>query len=182
MRGHAAIGHEGGRRTAARAVALEIRLPLHANMLVDLRRHAPAPILDSTSPSSDRCGTTHAGRHLAGRGRDIVVVESGGLDLTRDQKLADGPDLGDAYYPLVHSRLSFFGGTTNVWGGRCARLEAIDFAPRDWVPLSGSPFALDEIERWYAAAASDVELRSDAAGPPGGQRSCRALRHRPRAS
>ena len=81
--------------------------------------------------------------------------------------LAEGPNLGDAYYPLVHARLRFFGGTTNVWGGRCARLEAIDFAQRDWVPLSGWPIALDEIERWYAAAASDLELGPDAASPDG---------------
>ena len=138
-------------------------------MLVDLRKHTTAAIFDCDVAivGAGAAGLTLA-RHLAGRGREIVVVESGGLDFDEaTQGLADGPNLGDAYYPLVHARLRFFGGTTNVWGGRCARLEAIDFAQRDWVPLSGWPIALDEIERWYAAAASDLQLGPDAAGPDG---------------
>jgi len=138
-------------------------------MLVDLRKHATAAIFDCDVAivGAGAAGLTLA-RHLAGRGREIVVVESGGLDFDEaTQGLADGPNLGDAYYPLVHARLRFFGGTTNIWGGRCARLEAIDFAQRDWVPLSGWPIALDEIERWYAAAASDLQLGPDASSPDG---------------
>ena len=138
-------------------------------MLVDLRSHAVATGFDCDVAivGAGAAGLTLA-RHLAGRGRNVVVVESGGLDFDAAvQALADGPNLGDAYYPLVHSRLRFFGGTTNVWGGRCARLEAIDFAERDWVPLSGWPFALDEIERWYATAALDLELGGDATSPAG---------------
>jgi choline dehydrogenase-like flavoprotein len=139
-------------------------------MLVDMRHDAVAAGLDCDVAivGAGAAGLTLA-RHLAGRGRDIVVVESGGLDFDAAvQALADGPNLGDAYYPLVHSRLRFFGGTTNVWGGRCARLEAIDFVKRDWVPLSGWPFALDEIERWYATAASDLQLDPTQPAPQGG--------------
>jgi choline dehydrogenase-like flavoprotein len=138
-------------------------------MLIDLRKHAAAAVFDCDIAivGAGAAGLTLA-RHLTGRGRDIVVVESGGLDFdTATQGLADGLNLGDACYPLVHSRLRFFGGTTNVWGGRCARLEAIDFKQRDWVPLSGWPFAPAEMERWYVAAASDVELGPDAASPDG---------------
>ncbi len=29
-----------------------------------------------------------------------------------------GENVGAAYYPLEDSRLRFFGGTTNIWGGR----------------------------------------------------------------
>ena len=50
-------------------------------MLVDLRKHAAAAIFDCDIAivGAGAAGLTLA-RHLAGRGRDIVVVESGGLD------------------------------------------------------------------------------------------------------
>ena len=137
-------------------------------MPVDLRKLASAAVRIVTSHRRSRCGRAQAGPAPAGRGREIVVVESGGLDFdAATQALADGPNLGDSLLPAGSSWLRFFGGTTNVWGGRCARLEAIDFTQRDGVPLSGWPFTLDEIERWYAAAAADVELGPDAADPDG---------------
>jgi NADPH-dependent 2,4-dienoyl-CoA reductase/sulfur reductase-like enzyme len=127
----AALGYdEGSRSTPSDFKAPRSFRPSPPNMLVDLRNHAVAAGFDCDVAivGAGAAGLTLA-RHLAGRGRNIVVVESGGLDFDAAvQALADGPNLGDDYYPLVHSRLRFFGGTTNVWGGRCARLEAIDFA------------------------------------------------------
>ena len=56
---------------------------------------------------------------LAGVGRRIILVESG--DLAPDpatQDLYRGLSVG-LPYAIVASRLRYFGGTTNHWGGWC---------------------------------------------------------------
>src|SRR5271167_4818831 len=59
---------------------------------------------------------------------DVIVLEAGGLrnekatqDLYRGEVASPGPS------PLHRHRLRRFGGTTAVWGGRCAPLEEVDF-------------------------------------------------------
>jgi choline dehydrogenase-like flavoprotein len=94
-----------------------------------------------------------AARRLLARGRSVTLLESGGLDF--EAAVADlnaGENLGEAYYPLDHARLRFFGGSTAIWGGRIAKLDAIDFEKRAWTPHSGWPFDLAALEPWYAEA------------------------------
>ena len=92
-------------------------------------------------------------RRLLGAGRSVVLLESGGLDY--EAPVADlnaGENVGDEYYDLEDSRLRFFGGTTAIWGGRCAELDPIDLEKRDYVPHSGWPISFEELERWYEEA------------------------------
>ena len=63
-----------------------------------------------------------------------------------------GEVVGQPYHPLEHSRLRFFGGTTAIWGGRCAEFDPIDFERRDWIPHSGWPFGADDIHSYLAEA------------------------------
>ncbi|MEQ8661204.1 MAG: FAD-dependent oxidoreductase, partial [Gammaproteobacteria bacterium] len=138
-------------------------------MLQDLNDFTADPELacDVAIVGAGAAGITLA-RHLAGHGLEICLVESGGRDFeAATQALAAGPDLGDPYYPLVDARLRFLGGTTNIWGGRCARYEPIDFAPRAWVPLSGWPLTADMLEPYYAQAAGDFALGPSAASVAG---------------
>lgn len=82
-----------------------------------------------------------------------MLLESGGVDFESDiQALADGPSTGHDYYPLADSRLRFFGGTTAIWGGRCAELNPIDYERRDWVPHSGWPISQDDLRPYYDQA------------------------------
>ena len=71
---------------------------------------------------------------------------------------------------LESARLRFFGGTTAIWGGRCAHLDPVDFDRRDWVPHSGWPFGADELDRWYAEARAMLGLPPQRArrGAPSG--------------
>ena len=82
-----------------------------------------------------------------------MLIESGGLD--HDEASADfnrGEMVGQPYHPLEHSRLRFFGGTTAIWGGRCAEFDAIDFERREWVPHSGWPIDAGDIHSYLAEA------------------------------
>ena len=55
-------------------------------------------------------------------------------------------------------RLRQFGGTTGHWGGWCRELDAIDFEPRDFVPLSGWPIAKSDLAPFYPEAQSILQL------------------------
>ncbi|MEA3054558.1 MAG: hypothetical protein QOG72_3461 [Sphingomonadales bacterium] len=92
-------------------------------------------------------------RRLLKLGHPVILLESGGLDYeapTAD--LNAGENAGEEYYDLEDSRLRFFGGTTAIWGGRCAELDPIDLERRDYVPHSGWPLSWAELERWYDEA------------------------------
>ena len=92
-------------------------------------------------------------RRLLAAGRTVVLLESGGLDYEAPvAALNAGENIGEDYYDLEDSRLRFFGGTTAIWGGRCAELDPIDVETRDYVPHSGWPIAYAELEKWYREA------------------------------
>jgi choline dehydrogenase-like flavoprotein len=92
-------------------------------------------------------------RRLLSSGVQVALLESGGLDYEASAAdLNAGDNVGEDYYPLEDSRLRFFGGTTAIWGGRCAELDPIDLEARDYVPYSGWPFGWEELSRWYDEA------------------------------
>jgi choline dehydrogenase-like flavoprotein len=120
---------------------------------IDCAIEAPEAVTADVAIVGSGAAGQAAARRLLARGRSIVLIESGGLD--HDAALADlnrGDVVGQPYHPLEHSRLRFFGGTTAIWGGRCAEFDAIDFERRDWVPQSGWPFGIDEIRSHLADA------------------------------
>jgi len=92
-------------------------------------------------------------RRLLAAGHEVVLLESGGTDY--EAGIADlnhGANVGMDYYPLADARLRFFGGTTAIWGGRCAELDPIDLERRPWVPDSGWPIGWQELSAYYDQA------------------------------
>ena len=129
-------------------------------MLIDLETAS-----DDISLEAEVCivGAGAAGvalaRDLMKAGRDVCLLEAGGMDYEeKTQSLAKGKITGMEYYELDHSRLRFFGGTTNIWGGRSIPLDRIDFEKRDWVPHSGWPITLDDLKPFYQIAHDSLEL------------------------
>jgi len=96
---------------------------------------------------------------LEGAGLKIVLLESGGLEWSdAAQDLAAG-ELGPQTYATPETvRLRYFGGTTGHWGGWCRELDAVDFEPRAFVPLSGWPISKDALTPWYAKAQDILHL------------------------
>jgi choline dehydrogenase-like flavoprotein len=129
-------------------------------MLIDLENAT-----EDLSLETDICiiGAGAAGVALARRsipaGHDICILEAGGMDFDeKTQSLYSGENIGMEYYDLDHARLRFFGGTTNIWGGRNITLDPIDFKKRDWVPHSGWPISLDDLNDYYRVAHDSLEL------------------------
>lgn len=93
-------------------------------------------------------------KRLAESGRSVILLEGGGLEADESsQSLYQGVIVGQPTDPTDASRLRFFGGTTNHWGGWCRPLEAHDFQKRaDW-PESGWPIARADLDPYYKDAA-----------------------------
>ena len=120
-------------------------------MLIDGRTLPPDHLLDC-----DLCiigggaaGITLASAFAGGRDVDVCLVESGGFDFDADvQELYRGEAVG-APYEAYDTRLRYFGGSTNHWGGYCLPLEDLDFEVRPWVPYSGWPLRRADLAPYY---------------------------------
>ena len=97
-------------------------------------------------------------RELAGSKTRVCVIESGGLEFDPQvQSLYEGENTGIDYSTSL-TRLRYFGGSSNHWGGYCRPLDPIDLEPREWVPFSGWPLTYDELAPWYEPAAGVVQI------------------------
>ena len=97
-------------------------------------------------------------RSMIGGPTRVCLLEAGGTALDGPtQALYEGKNVG-IECPLAGSRLRYFGGSSNHWGGLCRTLHRIDLERRDWLPDSGWPFAFDELQRYYDAASAIVEV------------------------
>lgn len=90
----------------------------------------------------------------------VILLEGGGFNVESDiQDLYAGESVGQRYYPLQSARLHFFGGTMGHWGGWSAPYDPQDFEVRDWIPHSGWPISIDDLNSFYARACEIVELQ-----------------------
>ncbi len=97
-------------------------------------------------------------RELVDQDLQVLILESGGLDYEDTVE-----DLGKLVvtgrpYDETGTRLRFFGGATNHWGGHCVPLRSSIFEKRDWIPDGEWPFGLAELEPWYVRAHDVLEI------------------------
>jgi choline dehydrogenase-like flavoprotein len=98
-------------------------------------------------------------REFIGSGRNLCLVESGGLELDpATQALYEGDNVGLPYFPLDVCRLRQFGGTTNHWGGVCLPFKPEDFEQHSWLPHSGWPIDLDDMQPYIERAVAFLDL------------------------
>ncbi len=98
-------------------------------------------------------------QELSDRFSDIILLESGGMNLEADtQDLYKGEILDPNHGALEEQRQRQLGGTTNVWGGRCAPFDTLDFEHRPYVPYSGWPISKQDLDPYYQRAHDYCEL------------------------
>lgn len=86
-------------------------------------------------------------------GQRVVVLESGGESSEpATQRLYESELRGLPCATVHEGRARVFGGTTTMWAGQALALDELDFEVRDWVPGSGWPLTLSELQPYYRRA------------------------------
>ena len=92
----------------------------------------------------------------------IILLEGGGFQYEdKMQELYKGKTSGQHYFPLSSTRMHYFGGTSNIWGGYCSQLDEIDFKKRDWVEHSGWPITKKDLDPYYKRAKNILDLHDE---------------------
>lgn len=130
--------------------------------IVDARKLDRSAVLDSDIcvVGAGAAGTTIAAE-LDGSSRSVCLIESGGV--SPDEETQSLCDLENTGYPIREnfmSRARYFGGSCNLWAGRSMILDEIDMARRSWVPHSGWPISLSELNDYYKRGAEILGLPS----------------------
>lgn len=102
-----------------------------------------------------------AGLFLANALADVapaLVIESGGFEVEDALQALQSGECAGIDYPLIETRARGFGGSSSLWAGYCALFDPHDFARREWVPGSGWPFGVEEIEPYYRQTAELLNL------------------------
>lgn len=130
-------------------------------MIVDFSSQAESIArgqFDACIVGSGPAGITLA-RKLAASGLSVALMEGGSLDYEqRSQDLYAGDIVGRDYHPLDSTRLRFFGGSSNHWGGLCRALEPWDFEAKRDLPGSGWPISRADLDPYAAEADGIVSI------------------------
>ena len=94
------------------------------------------------------CLLAHA---LDGAGLRVLLLEKGGDDGRDEDPVAEVS--GQPFLGARRGRRYGFGGAGTLWHGQVAPFDDIDFEHRPWVPSSGWPLSLEDLQPWYSAAA-----------------------------
>jgi len=125
-------------------------------------QHVPA----GSTISADVCviGSGAAGitvaKQLCDSPLSVILLEAGALsrDKGTEAEVFRIEHLGLPYSNPIPTRGRWFGGSTNLWFGRIATLDPIDFEARAWVPHSGWPIGPAELEPWLSTAARILDV------------------------
>ncbi|MEO0426571.1 MAG: GMC family oxidoreductase [Pseudomonadota bacterium] len=133
-----------------------------SNYLIDSRT-----LPDGHEVNADICviGAGAAGltvvRELIASGLTVAVFEAGALNPRAvDRDLLECEIAGHPY-PIDETRLRYFGGTANHWGGQCVPLDSHDFERLSYVPYSGWPYGLETLAPYYRRATEHLRLGGD---------------------
>ena len=93
-------------------------------------------------------------RELSDTPLDVMLLEGGGW---RHENATQALYKGDVVNPAQHGPLDKYrhrgiGGTSTLWGGRCAPFDDIDFERRPHVPHSGWPLGRSDLDACYERA------------------------------
>lgn len=102
-------------------------------------------------------GSGPAGLAIAHAFRDspfrVAVLESGGIEPARAvEALNEIVSIGERRADPELVRRRCVGGSSTIWTGRCGMFDAIDYAGRDWLQLSGWPIDADALAGQVARA------------------------------
>lgn len=109
---------------------------------------------------SGPAGVTLASK-MAEQGVTVALLEAGDLEYSEEsQRVYECESIGHEAWPR-HTRLRYFGGTSNHWSGRCRPFDESDFYNRSINGLPGWPIRYDTLEPYLKEAMSILDLKPE---------------------
>lgn len=96
-------------------------------------------------------GGSALARKLVAAGRDVLLVEAGGVDASADGAPVTAEHVGRPF-GMPRTRAIELGGTSNLWHGICAPFDRDDFEPRPWLGTAGWPIRRSDMGLHYEEA------------------------------
>ena len=91
-------------------------------------------------------------QRLAAAGRDVLLIEAGGLRPRTDESVPVATEHVGRPFGLPVTRGIELGGSSGLWHGICTPLDEVDFEVRPWVQDSGWPFNRAALDPYYTQA------------------------------
>jgi hypothetical protein len=91
---------------------------------------------------------------LSRLGKTVLLLESGAAGARKDLQLLSDANIADPsqHVPMEMAVQRRLGGTSNLWGGRCVPMDALDFEARPLLNLSGWPIKAKDLAPFLPAA------------------------------
>ncbi len=105
---------------------------------------------------------------LLNSGKSVCLLEAGGMDpVAIDSEHPYQGEVTGRPYGIASTRVRYFGGTSNHWGGWCRPLDPLDFKKKDYIPLSGWPITYEDLIPYYKQALVVCEIDTGGLGLDG---------------
>lgn len=132
--------------------------------VIDLQSLAGDTVLPVSQCDLCIIGSGPAGSTIAQELKDtklrITLLESGGLTRSADADALN--EIENVGRPRASDQWSvrnrILGGSSHTWGGRCAGFDEIDFKQRPWIPNSGWPIEIKDLEPYLDRGARHLGL------------------------
>lgn len=93
--------------------------------------------------------------------KKILLIEGGGLAYSSaSQANYNGETVGDKYFSLKSTRLRFFGGSSNHWGGWCRELDEADFNCKGSFSQTSWPIDKSDLQPYVFEANQILDVAS----------------------
>jgi choline dehydrogenase-like flavoprotein len=121
-----------------------------------------AQVWDLCIVGAGAAGLALASEFMGGPSR-VIILESGSREPdAAGEALNTLESVGLRHDGWREGRVRALGGTTRSWGGQLVPMRASEFAARPWIPNSGWPLSLEELQPYYRRTEQLLRIE----GPP----------------
>ena len=91
----------------------------------------------------------------------ILIIEGGSFDISeKSQEIYAGKVIGDNYFDLTTTRLRYFGGSTNHWGGWVRNFDNGDFEKNEKLNLTNWPIKKKSLDFYLDEACKILNIKN----------------------
>ena len=91
----------------------------------------------------------------------ILIIEGGSFDISeKSQEIYTGKVIGDNYFDLSTTRLRYFGGSTNHWGGWVRNFDNEDFEKNEKLNLTNWPIKKKSLDFYLDEACKILNIKN----------------------